>query len=174
MRALGFVLRGIGDPRVVPTLIRALPYTLQPASSDCGCSVNDRELLVFMQQHDNSRANGGNRFTFGRPINEILSALKELTGVSRIVPGKQEDQEFKDIHHIFLSRNADKNRNKHKLFLRFAERWADWWAKNWEYFVNEEGDAQLEQTRKSLDRISKMPPMQLPIDKPAADAPQAQ
>ena len=48
LRALGFTLRAIGDPRAVPGLIRAIPKTLRPPGSDCGVFVADQELRAFM------------------------------------------------------------------------------------------------------------------------------
>ena len=44
LRRLGFALRAIGDPRAVPALIRAIPKTLLPSSSDYGLIVSDKEL----------------------------------------------------------------------------------------------------------------------------------
>ena len=164
LRTLGFVLRGIGDARAVPALIRALPYTLQPARSDYGLSVEDRELLRFMQEHDKNRTNGRDDFSFGRPINEILPALQQLTGVTGLIPGNQDDQAYRNIHYIFLGGNDEANR---KLFLQFAECWADWWAKNWQFHVKDVGEAQLDQTKKTLDRIAKALPAQPPATPPA-------
>ena len=52
LRRLGFALRAIGDPRAVPALIRAIPKTLLPSSSDYGLIVIDKELMDFMLTHD--------------------------------------------------------------------------------------------------------------------------
>ncbi len=155
LRALGFVLRGIGDPRAVPALIRALPYTLQPPSSDCGCSVRDRDLLKFMQEHDNDHTNFGKHFSFGRPINEVLLALQKLTGIKQVVPGEQGDQEYKDVYHIFRDGSAEEIRKQERLFLQFAERWAAWWSKNWKTYVKDEAEAQLR--RPFGDRVRSKP-----------------
>jgi beta-lactamase regulating signal transducer with metallopeptidase domain/5-hydroxyisourate hydrolase-like protein (transthyretin family) len=51
LRRLGFALRAIGDPRAEPALVRAIPKTLVPPSSDYGLIVADRELTDFMQTH---------------------------------------------------------------------------------------------------------------------------
>src|SRR4051812_33537739 len=51
-RRLAFALRAIGDARAVPALIRSIPKTLQPPSSDYGLIVADAELTAFMQKHD--------------------------------------------------------------------------------------------------------------------------
>jgi hypothetical protein len=156
LRALGFVLRGIGDPRAVPALIRALPRTLQPPGSDCGVSIRfNPELLKFMQQHDNSHTQGENHFMYGRPINEILPALQKLTSQNGIVPGQTSDHDFKDVHHIFLDGSAEEIRKKQVLFIRLAEQWADWWSKNWQRYVKNEVDAQLDLAKQSMEQYAK-------------------
>ena len=58
LRRLGFALRAIGDPRAVPALIRAIPKTLLPSSSDYGLIVGDKELTDFMQTHDLNQRKG--------------------------------------------------------------------------------------------------------------------
>jgi beta-lactamase regulating signal transducer with metallopeptidase domain len=155
LRALGFVLRGIGDPRAVPALIRALPNTLQRPASDCGCTVDDPELMAFMRPHDNENGSNADRFSFGRPINEILPALQKLTGIVAILPTEDGGKEFGGIRHTFRGGNANEVREQRKLFLRFTERWAGWWTKNWKQYVSDENDAQLDQTRAVLDQIAK-------------------
>ena len=82
LRALGFILRGIGDARAVPALIRAIPRTLQSACSDCGLLIDeDSELANFMAKHDNEagEGSGNGRFSYGVPMREILPALERLT-----------------------------------------------------------------------------------------------
>ena len=49
---------------------------------------------------------------------------------------------------------------KQGLFLRFAERWADWWSKNWKTYVKNETEAQLDQTKRVLDQIRKAKSLQ--------------
>jgi hypothetical protein len=80
LRSLGFTLRSIGDPRAVPALIRAIPRTLVPAGSDYGLTMDDPELLAFLQKHDLDEKEGGRLFTFGMPYREITGALHTLTG----------------------------------------------------------------------------------------------
>ena len=56
LRKLGFVLRGIGDPRAVPALIRTIPRLARDTASDCLYTIkNDPELLKFMQENDNKK-----------------------------------------------------------------------------------------------------------------------
>ena len=74
MRRLAFSLRAIGDPRAVPTLIRVLPKTLLPSSSDYGLRVEDETLAAFMRKHSISRrAVIGAHFHFGRAVPETHS-----------------------------------------------------------------------------------------------------
>src|SRR5262249_14057284 len=78
LRALGFTLRAIGDPRAVPGLIHNIPKCLQPPGSDCGISVVDPELMAFMLAHDNSvgfyarhpeHKRDNSSYSYGRPVN---------------------------------------------------------------------------------------------------------
>ena len=80
LRRLAFALRAIGDPRAVPALIRAIPKTLLPISSDYGLIVGDHELTDFMQTHDLKQGKGGTYFDLGRPVREIIGTLHGLTG----------------------------------------------------------------------------------------------
>src|SRR5205823_3441380 len=85
LRCLGFAARAIGDKRVVPALIRALPKTCQPPKSDFGLVVRsgDAELLTFMQAHGQQKGVArGKYYSFGRPINEFRTALQKLTGAN--------------------------------------------------------------------------------------------
>ena len=76
LRRMGFALRAIGDARAVPALIRAIPRTLLPSSSDYGLIVEDAKLTEFMQKNDlKGSVRGGRYFDFGRPEREILGAL---------------------------------------------------------------------------------------------------
>jgi hypothetical protein len=80
LRGLAFVLRGIGDPRAVPALIRAVDKRDLEVGSDFGCYVVDRELMLFLQQHQDFPQRDEHYFSYGRPINEISTALVKLTG----------------------------------------------------------------------------------------------
>ncbi|HUT90393.1 MAG TPA: M56 family metallopeptidase, partial [Thermoguttaceae bacterium] len=146
LRALGFVLRGIGDPRAVPALIRAIPRTHQPSGSDFGLRIDDdRELLRFMQQHDSDQRDGWQRFTYGRPIREIMPALEKMTG---------EAHGWMELNFASLKGGEAQQRIQRTLFLELAERWADWWSENWPRYVEDEADAQLDRTKRSLDEYS--------------------
>ncbi len=63
LRCLGVSLRAIGDKRAIPALIRAIPKTLRPSSSDMGLRIdNDETLLKFMQKYDLDDRDSGNEF----------------------------------------------------------------------------------------------------------------
>ena len=129
MRLLPFTLRAIGDPRAVPALIRALPKTLLPPGSDCGMSVNDAELLKFMQANDlegsAGKARGGRGFGMGRPVREVCGALEKITGTN---------QDDSAIFFTFLEGGEQQRAMERKAFYEVARRWADWWQANRERF----------------------------------------
>jgi hypothetical protein len=128
LRRLGFALRAIGDPRAVPALIRAIPRTLLPSSSDYGLLVADAGLLAFMQEHDLRDDGGGRYFGFGRPVREIFGALSKLTG-----------QNFSDdaLYAISLSEDPRRAVLQRRLYVRQARRWQEWWEANWQEFTDE-------------------------------------
>jgi hypothetical protein len=172
LRAMGFVLRGIGDARAVPALIRAIPRLIQPPSSDFGLTIkNDPVLLTFMWMHDvehvgndkeNREVNGLVLFSYHRPVWEIMSALERLTG-----------QSFGWRELKFAAMKADgviQSRRQRALFLDHARKWADWWSHNWNDFVSDADDSQLERTKASIDElaeeIAQMPQPSLPTELP--------
>ena len=129
LRRLGFALRAIGDPRAVPALIRAIPKTLLPGSSDYGLIVADGTLTEFMQKHDlRDGQRGGQYFDFGRPEREIIGALQKLTG-----------QNFDDSELFGISRSDDPRRQslQRRLFTRQAQRWQTWWETHWRRFTDD-------------------------------------
>jgi hypothetical protein len=128
LRRLGFALRAIGDRRAVPALIRAIPKTLLPGSSDYGLIVNDAELAAFMQKHDLDKGNGGTHFGFGRPEREIFGALHALSG-----------RDFGDIELFGLSLSEDPRGQvlQRRIYRGLAERWQAWWEANWREFTDE-------------------------------------
>jgi beta-lactamase regulating signal transducer with metallopeptidase domain len=128
LRRLGFALRAIGDPRAVPALIRAIPKTLMPASSDYGLIVEDRDLTLFMQKHDLSPGAGGTYFDFGQPVREIHGALQSLTA-----------RKFTEGDIPGLARSEDPRRQalQRRLVAREAQKWQAWWETHWREFVND-------------------------------------
>ena len=120
LRRLGFALRAIGDKRAVPALIRAIPRTLLPSSSDYGLIVSDKELMAFMQAHDLDQGKG-EHFGLGGPEREIIGALHDLTG-----------QNFEDAELFSMSLSEDPRRRvlQRRIYVRQAQRWQTWWEKN--------------------------------------------
>jgi beta-lactamase regulating signal transducer with metallopeptidase domain len=129
LRRLAFAMRAIGDARAVPALIRAIPRTLVPASSDYGLVVDDAALAAFMRKYElNGGRMGGLYFNFGRPVREVFGTLEKLTG-----------QNFDDAEVFGLHRSVDPRRQWHQrqLIMRYAERWAKWWEAHWRDFTDD-------------------------------------
>src|SRR5262249_31284244 len=128
LRRLGFASRAIGDARAVPALIRAVPRTLLPSSSDYGLIVNDKELTDFMQTHHLRGRKGGTHFDLGRPVREIVGALHRLTG-----------QDFEDaqLFDIMLSEDLRRQALQRPFYRRQAQRWQAWWEANWRRFTDD-------------------------------------
>jgi beta-lactamase regulating signal transducer with metallopeptidase domain len=78
LRGLAFTLRAIGDPRAIPALIRSLAKKELRDGSDCLVQLFDAGLLAFMQKHENYHEGQEHYFAYGRPINEIATALVKL------------------------------------------------------------------------------------------------
>ena len=119
LRCLGFSLRAIGDKRAIPALIRAIPKTLRPSSSDMGLRIdNDETLLKFMQKYDLDDRDSGNEYGFGRPVREIFGALESLSG-----------QKFnhRELNFIYRGGLPSQNYARELLFHRNASKWRDWW-----------------------------------------------
>jgi 5-hydroxyisourate hydrolase-like protein (transthyretin family) len=127
LRRLAFALRAIGDPRAVPSLIRAIPKTLLPPSSDFGLIVPDPELAAFMHKHDLDHSKGLH-FGYGRPVREVFGALQQLTG-----------QDFDDSEVYRIHRCQDPRRRvlQLRLYLRQARKWQTWWEANWTKFTRD-------------------------------------
>lgn len=122
LQRLTFALRAIGDPRAVPALIRAIPRTLLPSSSDYGLIVEDKELTAFMQQHDLDEGAGGTHFGLGRPERELQGALLKLTRRSA-----------GDVTPFGLSLSEDPRRQvlQRRIFGQRAHEWQTWWEAHW-------------------------------------------
>jgi hypothetical protein len=109
-------------------LIRSIPKTLQPPSSDYGLIVADAELTAFMQQHDLANRKGGTYFDFGRPVREVFGTLHKLTG-----------QNFQDGELDSMFRSEDPRRAvlQRRIFTRQARRWETWWEAHWQERTND-------------------------------------
>jgi len=100
---------------------RALPADVVvklPASS----------LMIFMQAHDLDQGTGGEYFALGRPVREIVGALRALTG-----------QSFDDTDLFSMTLSEDPRRRvlQDRIFRRQAQRWAEWWEANWRRFTQD-------------------------------------
>jgi beta-lactamase regulating signal transducer with metallopeptidase domain len=126
LRRLGFALRAIGDPRAVPALIRAIPRTLLPSSSDYGLTVIDKELMDFMLTHDLRKEKGRAYFDLGRPVREIIGALHGLTG-----------QNFQDAELLGMNLSEAPRRQvlQRRIYSRHAQQWQAWWEANWRTYT---------------------------------------
>jgi hypothetical protein len=139
LRRLAFALRAIGDARAVPALVRAVPKTLLPSSSDYGLIVNDKGLMDFMQMHDLRQGKGNEYFDLGRPVREVIDTLHSLTG-----------QRLDDAVLFSMSLSEDPRRQvaQRRIYRRQAQRWQTWWEANWRKFTN---DAAYQKVNLSVD-----------------------
>ncbi|MBL8809126.1 MAG: carboxypeptidase regulatory-like domain-containing protein [Planctomycetaceae bacterium] len=126
MRRISVALRALNDPRAVPSLIRTLPRTLLPSSSDFGLIVEDAELASFMRENSINGEGSGNRFDLGRPVREVHAAIQHLT--------KHNLQASKEL--ASMSRRADLRalNAQEKTFHKAASEWAVWWEANAQSF----------------------------------------
>lgn len=135
VRCVAFIMRGIGDKRAIPALIRAIPKTLAPSRSDMGLSPDDPELLRFMQQHDLDKDDREDNYGFGRSIREVFGSLNALTG-----------QSFDEDELLYIARanNPHQIALQQKLFQKHAEQWAKWWEANWSKFIQDEAFSKVD------------------------------
>lgn len=150
MRCLGFALRAIGDKRAVPALIRAIPKTCMKPSSDVGARVDDPELMEFMRKYDTDEDDRSPKhFSFGRPVREISSALRKLTGQKL---GEDE------LNYVFLDGSDRQQRMQRQLYQRVAQRWSEWWEGNWKEQVKDEAFSKVNlHVRKDLENKREFP-----------------
>lgn len=131
LRSIPFALRGIGDPRAVPALILTLLKCNASDGSDMGYNSDDPEILAFMRKHDDDLEDRDpDGYNWGRPINEVRTALNKLTGT------EQGEVELCHIHGKSATRRQAYL--KQMLFRQCAERWAEWWENNWRDHISDE------------------------------------
>ena len=129
LRSIPFILRGIGDKRAIPALIRAIPRLYGSDGSDMGYRSDDPELMKFMQKHDNSDRDRGTHYSYGRPVNEVYRTLERWTGVKN---------GWNQLAFVSAKDGTVRQRQlKQKLFQKNATRWAKWWDDHWQEHVNE-------------------------------------
>lgn len=128
LRLLPFTLRAIGDPRAVPALIESIPRTLIPLSSDVALPARDRDLLRFMQEHDNDEGPSAAHFSIHRPVRELFSTLQTITKVHH---GE------KELYSVVILGGPRQQAMQQHLYLEVAHRWATWWRENWSDYVDD-------------------------------------
>jgi len=128
IRRLAFALRAIGDPRAVPALIRAIPRTHLPSSSDYGLIVADQALTEFMQAHDLDESRRGTYFSVGRPVREVFGALHLLT---------RQNLGDDDLYQISRAEDPRRQVLQRRIYQRNAQRWQTWWEEHWREFTDD-------------------------------------
>ncbi|MFO0977806.1 MAG: M56 family metallopeptidase [Planctomycetaceae bacterium] len=122
MRRIAVALRALNDPRAVPSLIRTLPRTLLPSSSDYGLVVEDAELASFMRENSIKRNGEGVEFDLGRPVREIHATIEHLT--------KHKSQASAALASISRRTDLRALTAQEKIFHETASEWAQWWQAN--------------------------------------------
>jgi len=162
LRAIPFVLRGIGDKRAIPALIRTIPRCYGNHGSDCGYRAKDPELLRFMQFHDNTTRDdddplGDRTYNYSRPTNEVFRTLEKWTG---------EEFGWKEL--VFMTPNTgsrDQGQLKKKLFNDCALRWADWWKTHWREYVDDPELASVSLPSFEYKSIAAQPDLSVPLER---------
>ncbi len=147
LRALGFTLRAIDDPRAVPALIRAIPRLLRGRGSDCGVSVHDADLWAFMKQHER-HPDDDDSVGYGRPVNEILDALSKITGHHEPPEGQRDK-----LRHVFLGGTEEQQATKRRMFAERMEHWERWWADHLDEFVSQQELLSVETAKRDKDLV---------------------
>ncbi|MEZ5941664.1 MAG: M56 family metallopeptidase [Planctomycetaceae bacterium] len=119
-RRIPFVLRAIGDERAVPALIESIPRCLEfQNSSDMGLR-EEGKLSTFLRMNDLDEKNDfpGVEYNLGRPLREVMGALKKMTG-----------QSFGATRINFVhARGSERQKYlAQKQFHLAAVEWQTWW-----------------------------------------------
>ena len=129
LRSIPLIMRGIGDKRAIPALIRTIPRCYGADGSDMGYSSNDPELQRFFRKLDTNRDHWGT-YSYGRPINEVFDTLKLWTGVSL---------DYQQLAFVWKDQQTPRQEYlKKKLYHECALRWATWWREHWREHVDDE------------------------------------
>ena len=144
------MLRGIGDPRAVPALIRAIPRLARPSGSDCGYTIkNDPELLKFMQENDNPKcpppfvSEEAEKYPGGGTLS--TTGVRSTRSCRRSKDNGR-NHRWPELASRNVGISAEQNRLNRLEFQKLAWRWDEWWEKNWRKFVKDEGEAEFEPT----------------------------
>jgi hypothetical protein len=151
IRSLAFTLRAIGDARAVPALIRAIPKALRPPGSDCGVQISDPELRAFMLANQNYEDKRGTHVACGRPVNEILPALKRITRHREPANGGDNDP----LCHVFLRGTPDEQAKQRAMFEERQKLWQAWWSEHSKDFVTREEMQSVDLPKRVEDVVEK-------------------
>ena len=121
-------LHRIGDPRAVPTLIRAITR-VSPKRYGYGSYVNDPELQKFLEYWGPPEQDRPGLFTFNLGFDECIVALEAITKHSDGQPGPGQ------------SRAA------------FAKQWQRWWEENQDEVLNGADPATVDAARYDGDLV---------------------
>lgn len=155
LRAIGFALRGINDPRTVPWLIKALPKG-QSFANDYGVSLYDGGLYNFMAKYQldpHSRFFRYPDVSFGRSVHEISAALIHITGHKdsqdylRCPGGQVTPKMVQQVH---------------EKLKAGARRWRTWWKHNSHRLV---GKRKIQAFARQVRQIRKQMQKDHPIEK---------
>jgi len=135
LRTLPYLLRGIGDRRATPALIRAIPKCFGKDGSDMGYRSADPVLADFLAKNDAGRFHYGDSmrdrqgYGCGRPVREVCETLHEWTKV---------DQGWLEINFIHDDESTARQRwLKQRLYADCAQRWSDWWSVHWKELIDD-------------------------------------
>lgn len=128
LRTIPFILRGIGDRRATPGLIRAIPKCYGKDGSDMGYRCDDPELFQLLQKYDNSERKDKQHYSYGRPINEVFRTLEKWAG---------EDHGWTELSFVSEQGTPRQKFLKRKMFETHARRWEKWWLDNWQTFTDD-------------------------------------
>lgn len=102
-----------------------------------GYNTNDPDLLAFMRKHDDDLEDLDPRgYNWGRPINEVRTALNVLTGT-----------EHGEVELCHLHGNGGtpvQQFLKNELYIRCAERWREWWESHWQDCITDESYSKVD------------------------------
>ncbi|MEM6458357.1 MAG: sigma-70 family RNA polymerase sigma factor [Planctomycetota bacterium] len=144
LRALGFALRAIGDPRAAPALIEALPRT-RVLASDFGLRVDDSRLAAFMRRYESggNHRDTGTRFGFKRSVREVTTALETLTG-----------QSFGNDHYRPINGDTPEARAEERAKNQaVADHFAAWWQQQGGALLAERGLTPLDLSPRGDDPV---------------------
>jgi len=84
-----------------------------------------------MRKHDNDLEDSNpTGYSWGRPINEVRTALNALTGTTH-----------GELDLVYVHSREGTQRQQHlteQAYYRCAARWADWWQGHWRDFVDDD------------------------------------